>query len=278
MSANRPDPAALEAVIDEVRTALAATGRRPVIIGLCGAQGSGKSTLAEAVVAGCVTSRINAAVLSIDDLYLMRAERERLARAVHPLLLTRGVPGTHDIGLGLDLVAAMSRGQPVWLPRFDKARDDRCPVAEWTLVPGACEVLVLEGWCVGATPQGSAALTTPVNALERLEDADGIWRTYVNTALAGAYQTLFGRIDRLVMLVAPGFEVVQGWRMEQEQALADRIGAVGKVMDAAAVGRFVAHYERLTRHILLETPKRADLALYLDEHRQILSASRGNHM
>jgi D-glycerate 3-kinase len=131
---------------------------------------------------------------------------------------------------------------------------------------GPVDVVLFEGWCVGARPQPAAALTRPVNALERDADPDGRWRTFVNTALAGAYAPLFARIDRLVLLQAPGFEVVAGWRAEQEAKLRAR---TGRGMDEAEIARFVAHYERLTRWILQEMPPRADLVFPLRADRSL---------
>ena len=253
----QPDPAVLAAVkalVDAQR------GPGPLVLGLCGAQGSGKSTLAAAVVEAARAGGLAAATLSLDDLYLTRAERAVLAREVHPLLATRGVPGTHDVALGLDLLARIDAGEPVRLPRFDKATDDRLPEAEWDAAPAPLDLLVFEGWCVGAVAQAGVALVDPVNALEAEEDADARWRRWVNAQLAGAYRRLFARIDRLVLLAAPGFEVVFDWRLEQE-----RCGA--GAMDAAQVARFIQHYERLTRYILSEMPGRADLVIGLDRDR-----------
>ncbi|WP_010160854.1 kinase [Sphingomonas sp. PAMC 26617] len=240
------------------------TAHTPLVVGLCGAQGSGKSTIA----AGMARRFDRTAVLSLDDLYLRRADREALARAVHPLFATRGVPGTHDVTLGLEVLGAVDRGEPVALPRFDKTYDDRAAVAQWPKAPAPCDLLIFEGWCVGATPQDSAALAAPVNGLERDEDSKGDWRTASNAALADAYQSLFARIDALVLLATPDFATVLAWRREQENAL--RVARPGPaVMDDAAVARFVAHYERLTRHILAEMPSRADLVVPLTASRQI---------
>lgn len=237
------------------------------VLGIAGAQGSGKSTLAAAVTQRLADEGMPVALLSLDDLYLSGAARSDLARTVHPLFATRGVPGTHDTGLGFSTIAALERGEAAPLPRFDKARDEPVPRAQWPLAPAHCRVLVLEGWCVGARPQAEAALAEPVNALERDEDAQGIWRRAVNAALAGEYQRLFARIDRLVLLAAPDFDVVARWRGQQEAALQARADAPA-AMDEAAIARFVLHYERITRHMLAEMPARADLLVRLDAERQ----------
>lgn len=252
----------------------AAGGRAtPLVLGICGAQGSGKSTLTGALAAALGARGLRVAPLSIDDLYLGREERARLARTVHPLLATRGVPGTHDVPLGLATFDALAGRDPVALPSFDKSRDDRRPREQWPIAPAPVDVIVLEGWCVGAAPQEDAALATPVNALERDEDPDGAWRRYVNDALRGAYRALFGRIDLLVLLRAPSFEVVHGWRSEQEEKLRRRLLERGesadRLMDAAGIARFIAHYERLTRHILAEMPERADVLFALDASRRM---------
>ncbi|MFC3070098.1 kinase [Phenylobacterium soli] len=253
--------------VERVARPLAATAAearrangRSVVVGICGAQGSGKSTLAMAVKALLAEDGLSAAVLSLDDLYLPRAERARLAHEVHPLLITRGPPGTHDPALGVATLAALARAGPVPLPRFDKAADERRPAADWDVAQGPVDVVLFEGWCVGARPQPQEALAAPVNALERDEDPDGRWRGFVNTALAGAYAPLFARLDRLALLAAPGFETVAAWREEQEAKLRERTGGG---MAPGQIGRFVAHYERLTRWILEEMPPRADAVFRL---------------
>lgn len=243
-------------------------------VGVCGTQASGKSTLC-AVVARLLEERgLKAAVVSIDDLYLTREEREALAHTVHSLLVTRGVPGTHDVGLGMRLLDDLARPGTVRLPRFEKARDTRRPPDEWDAFEGPADVVLFEGWCVGARPQDQAALAQPVNALERDEDPDGAWRAHANAQLAGPYQQLFGRLDRLVMLQALGFETVLDWRREQEGKLRARLAAGGgdlaRTMDEAALVRFIAHYERLTRHILSEMPARADALARLGPARELL--------
>lgn len=256
------DPAIVEA---SWRLIAARLGEGLLVAGICGAQGSGKSTLAKALAERAGAEGIHAAVLSLDDLYLTRAEREELARTVHPLLRTRGVPGTHDVALGLSTIAALERGEPVRLPRFDKGRDDRAPLAEWDQAPAGTRLLIFEGWCLSAVPQPETALAKPLNRLEREEDPAGEWRDYANRALAGHYRPMFARIDALILLAAPDFDVVRDWRREQEQALLD--AGAPAAMDDQALARFIAHYERLTRHILAEMPARADLVAWLRRDR-----------
>ncbi len=254
------------------QTAKGWLGPRPLILGICGSQGSGKSTLARGLIDRL---GVRAATLSLDDLYLCKAARAGLARDIHPLLATRGVPMTHDVALGCAIVDAVRAGQPVRLPRFDKASDEPLPETQWDAIDTPLDLLVFEGWCVGAAAQPAVDLVTPVNDLERAEDPDGIWRRAVNAALAGPYQALFARIDRLVLLAAPGFDVVRGWRTQQEADLRDALAAQGRdralAMTDAQVARFIQHYERITRAILAEMPGRADLALRLGPDRCVIA-------
>ena len=245
-------------------------------VGISGAQGSGKSTLTAALAAQLAQDGVAAATLSLDDLYLGRDERRALAAAVHPLFVTRGPPGTHDVALGLVVLDALARGEPAPLPRFDKAADAPLPRAVWPSAPPGCQVLLLEGWCLGARPESEAALTAPVNPLEAAEDGQGHWRRHANAALAGDYQQLWARIDHLILLAAPGWKVVQGWREQQEAELRAKAGADAPgVMDQAEVARFVQHYERLTRHMLAELPGRADVVVWLGAGREVLGVRVG---
>jgi len=251
---------------------------RMVVMGICGAQGSGKSTLASELAAVLASDGLRCAILSLDDLYLTREDRGALARDIHPLLATRGPPGTHDVTRGLEIVDRLRNGDACWLPRFDKASDDLLPESEWEYVPAGCDVLILEGWCVGARPQSAKALGSPVNALEALEDRDGIWRRFTNAALADTYQELFRRIDHLTFLKAPAFDVILDWRWQQEDEMRRRISAGGasRAMNRDQIARFISHYERITQQLLEEMPARADVTASLgrDRHIQSLNVRR----
>jgi D-glycerate 3-kinase len=258
----------LEVVVSKVRDWLK-DAKKPFVLGICGAQGSGKSTLSEGLARRLEGEGLNVALLSLDDLYLAPEARPVV---VSPLFATRGVPGTHDVVLGKRVFASLKAGQPTRLPRFDKANDRPLAESDWPEIT-APDVIIFEGWCVGARPQSDAELIEPVNDLERMDD--GIWRQAVNEALQGPYATLFNHIDRLILLAAPGFEIVRDWRIEQENALRQRLEAEGrtgaKVMSDEEVARFIQYYERLTRHILQTMPDYADLTLQLDSSRNMKS-------
>ncbi|HXQ09783.1 MAG TPA: kinase [Caulobacteraceae bacterium] len=242
------------------------------VVGLCGPQGSGKTAGARVLRDHLAQAGREAIVLSLDDLYLPLQNRQRLAVEAHPLLKTRGVPGTHDPALGLSLIESMAQPGETIGPRFDKATDDRASPDRWLRVEGPVDVILFEGWCVGARPQDPAALRDPINALERDEDAHGVWRRFVNEALATTYRPLFDRIDMLALLAAPSFDVVLGWRREQEEALRAARGPDAGMSDEA-LATFVEHYERLTRHILTEMPPRAAVVARLGPAREVLDVA-----
>ena len=256
--------ATLDAVLERLHL------RRPFLAGLSGLQGSGKSTLARQLVAAANARGVRSEALSLDDFYLGRRARMRLAREVHPLLATRGVPGTHEPDLLartlVELATASSR-RPARIPRFDKGRDTRVAPSHWRCVAKPPHLIVLEGWCVGVPAQSSTALRPALNALERNADRDGRWRRWVNARLAGDYAKLWARLDALILLEAPGFATAARWRDEQERPL--RVRGATHAMDAAALRDFLMHYERLSRHALRELPARADVRIRLRDDRTL---------
>lgn len=238
----------------------------PLVLGVAGAQGSGKTTLAAQLERTLAAAGATVAACSLDDFYLSRARRAELAAAVHPLLATRGVPGTHDIARLEAVIQALGRPGTVTLPRFDKAADDPLPPAQWRRVQAPVDVLVLEGWCLGAEPEDPGTLQQPVNALEAEEDAAGRWRCHVNDALAGPYAALWRRLHGLIFLQVPDLEAVLRWRTEQEQALPP-----SRRMNDAQLRRFIAHYERVTRGVLRTLPQRAEWVVGLNADHGVAS-------
>lgn len=249
--------------------------RRTQVVGVCGAQGSGKSTLCRLLGAVLEQSFDEPAVaLSIDDIYETRERRAELAAQAHPLFATRGVPGTHDVALGLDVVGrliSLGEDQAVRLPVFDKATDTRLAPDRWRCQSGPVATVLFEGWCVGAVPENEAALIDPINILEREEDRDGVWRRTVNESLRGDYQRLFALIDVLILLRVDSMRRVFEWRRLQEHKLKAKMARSGadagelKIMSDAEVDRFIMHYERITRHMFEEMPDRADIVFFLDQ-------------
>ena len=269
------------------------------VYGIAGLQGTGKSTLAAQMATLAKMRGLSVVVLSIDDFYLGRRERLHLGRSIHPLLATRGPPGTHDVALACATIDALKRGQsevsclmatlkadsgcarshaapllPTALPRFDKIADRRLPPSRWKLVTRVPDLIVFEGWFLKVPPEDAGMLREPLNALERDADPHGIWRAYCNRALAD-YAPLWDRIDRLLFLQGPGFEVVPNWRWQQEvtlQAAHPRRSA----MLRENVERFVLFFERISRHALRTLPIIADRTIRIDAARKPEKAKNGS--
>ena len=247
-------------------------------VGISGAQGTGKTTLGKLLVTLLSAREFRVANFSIDDFYLTQSERNQLAESQHPLLATRGVPGTHDISLLMtkfEELKNLKAEQVCELPRFNKAIDDRCGTEDWQKLIGPIDAVILEGWFVGAPPQATRDIELPINALEKTEDADGSWRKYANYQLADQYQSAFDQLDLLIMLKAPSFKQVSEWRSLQEEKL-KKIGPIDSpgIMDEEQLARFIQHYERLTRHCLEYLPVKADVLFDLDTDHRIAGVYR----
>ena len=244
---------------------------RPPLIAVVGAQGCGKTTLARAAA-----ERFGAAQISIDDVYLTRAEREVLGREVHPLFVHRGPPGTHDLSLLqnlIDRLSAAGPGDETLVPDFDKRGDDRWPVERWRRFTGRPSAILIDAWCLGCAAEDAAALAEPVNALEREQDPDGRWREAVNGFVAGPYAGFAARFDAVLFLRAPGFEVVHDWRCQQE---ADLLGVAPDDLpqdERRRLAGFIEYFERITRR-MLAGGVRADVTVQLDRNRQPLTIAR----
>ena len=243
-----------------------------LVVGVNGCQGSGKSTLVEFLSLVLTHQyQLSCVCLSLDDFYFNQSKRQQLANDIHPLLATRGVPGTHDLVLAKNTITDLLNGTATLVPRFDKANDNPFPRSQWPKIENQVDVILLEGWCLAVQPQAEQALKTPVNQLEAQQDTHGIWRRYVNRALED-YQGLHQHIDFLMMLEAPSFDCVYRWRQQQERQLARSVAADNKgVMNDAQVKAFIAYFERLTRHSLASLPPLCDVCFQLDEQRQVIT-------
>ncbi len=246
---------------------------RPLVVGVSGSQGSGKTTFCR--FAQILLERLfgyRVCGLSIDDLYLGIEDRRRLASEVHPLFATRGVPGTHDVPLALDLLRRLRDPETtgeICIPAFDKAIDDRLPENRWPVCSTPVDVIIFEGWCVAAQAQTEDALKSPLNGLEAEEDPDASWRRRVNDALRGPYAELFAEIDLLVFLAVPGWDAARQWRGLQEAKLARSRPDSPALMDEQALERFLMFYERITRHALETLSEQADVVCRIDDSHRI---------
>lgn len=261
------------ALLGEIADSRMQALKRPVRIGVSGGQGSGKTTLCRAFAA----SRVRVAHFSMDDVYLPTPERKALADKISPLLKTRGPAGTHDLALAKRVIAQLAGARArdvISLPRYDKLADKPVKPELWPTFQGTPNVILVDGWCLGATAQTPAALQDPVNALEANEDAEGRWRGHVNAQLEGPYAEWFTGFDAILALDAPNWEVIPRWRAEQEAQLRALAPDALPPEVKTNLARFVLFYERITRH-MLAGGRRADWAVKLDENRAPIDISEG---
>lgn len=222
----------------------------PVILGMSGSQGSGKSTLSALLKLGLEELHgKRVAVLSLDDFYLPLAHRQALAERIHPLCVTRGVPGTHEVSLLLRTISRLliAGGDDVnrW-PRFDKLADERAPQDKDHTFTGRPDLIVIEGWCVGLQADRVPAWSGPMNALEAEADPDGRWLAWSMQCLRDDYAVLWQLLDVLVGIRLPDIECVIASRLLQEEGLVAQGEPAKRGMCKSKVTRFVQHYERLT--------------------------------
>lgn len=245
----------------------------PLVIGINGSQGSGKSTLSK-ILSQLLEKgfKKKVAIISIDDLYKTRQQRHEMSENIHPLFQTRGVPGTHDVQLGISIISKLIKQDfPVQIPLFNKVIDDREPEKNWLSIDHKIDIILFEGWCIGAKPQPPTLLTQSINDLEKNKDSDLVWRTFINEQLEKDYQDLFSLIDKLIMLKIPSFNNVLEWRELQENKLKNNSEGIesNHTMSAQELRQFIMHFERITRHSLNEMPDRADVVIEIDNQHQI---------
>ena len=149
----------------------AAAGQK--ILGLCAPPGSGKSWLASQL-----QIRLSLASLSLDDLYWPQPQLQQYQR---------GLPGSHDLPLLKQVLADFRQHGKAMAPCFVKGlaagagdRQGQRPLVG--------DLLLLEGWCVGA--RGVPTLQP--------------------------YQPLWQQLDGLLLLRPPSYGRVTRWRLQAE--------------------------------------------------------------
>jgi len=253
-----------------------ASKRKPYVVGLAGGQGTGKTTISSILSIILIKYfKLNVFVISIDDFYKTRKERFLLSKKVHSSLLTRGAPGTHDTNIMLDFFkkAKSKKFKPLKLPKFNKAIDDRYKKKLWYSIKKRPDIIIFEGWCVGAKAEKNNTLNKAINFLEKIDDKKLIWRKFVNQQLKLKYKKLYGQLNCLLFLKANNFGLLQKWRMMQEKKLwfKNKKSTNNKVMSKKNVIKFMQTYQRITQNMLKYTPNYASIILNLNSNHQIKS-------
>ena len=247
--------------------------KKTKVIGLTGGQGTGKSTISNILkIILKEAYSLDTVTFSIDDFYKTLHERKKMSKKINSLFLTRGVPGTHDTKMLLQCLKNLksNKFKKFNIPKFDKSIDDRSSKSEWFKVKKKPNIVIFEGWCVGAIAQKNKDLNLSINKLEKQMDNKKIWRQKVNSELKNNYKKIFNLIDKLIFLKVPSFKYVFKWRLLQEKKL--RISSkVNKTMTDKQVKNFVMYYERITKHMLKTLPKKSDITVSIDESHRLKS-------
>ena len=251
--------------------------KKPYFVGLAGGQGTGKTTTSSLVkIILSKYFKLDVFRISIDDFYKTRKERISLSKRVHPMLLTRGVPGTHDINMMLNFFkkSKSKKFKRLKLPIFNKATDDRFSKKHWYDLKKKPDVIIFEGWCVGAKSEKNNTLKKTINSMEKTKDQKQIWRKYVNDQLKSKYKKLYSQLDCLIYLKAKDFSLLQKWRLKQERKLwvKSKKNLNTKIMSKDNVLTFMQTYQRVTQNMFKYTPKYASVIINLNSNHQIKSA------
>ena len=251
--------------------------KKPYFVGLAGGQGTGKTTTSSLIkIILSKYFKLNVFRISIDDFYKTRKERISLSKRVHPMLLTRGVPGTHDINMMLNFFkkSKSKKFNRLKLPTFNKAIDDRFNKKRWYDLKKRPDVIIFEGWCVGAKPETNNTLKKTINSMEKIKDQKQIWRKYVNDQLKTKYRKLYSQLNCLIYLKAKNFSLLQKWRLKQERKLwiKSKKSLNTKIMSRDDVLTFMQSYQRVTQNMFKYMPKYASIIINLNSNHQIKSA------
>ena len=254
-----------------------ADNKKPYFVGLAGGQGTGKTTISSIIkIILEKYFKLKVFKISIDDFYKTRKERIALSKKVHPMLLTRGVPGTHDINMMLDFFkkSKARKFKNMKLPNFNKAIDDRFPKNKWNTINKRPDVIIFEGWCVGARAETNKTLKKSINSMEKANDHKLVWRKYVNQQLKTKYKKLYSQLNCMIYLKAKNFSLLQKWRLKQEHKLWLKTKKKGghKIMSKGDVINFMQTYQRITQNMFKNMPKYASIILNLNSNHQIKTA------
>jgi D-glycerate 3-kinase len=254
-----------------------ANKKKPYFVGLAGGQGTGKTTTSSLLKIILIKFfKLKVFRISIDDFYKTRKERGNLSKRVHPMLMTRGVPGTHDINMMLSFFKKVKsrKFKSLKLPTFNKAIDDRFNKKYWYNLKDKPDVIIFEGWCVGAKSEKNNTLKKTINSMEKFKDQKKIWRKYVNYQLKSGYKKLYSQLNCLIYLKAQNFSLLQKWRLKQERKLwlNSKRKSNLKIMSKEDVLSFMQTYQRITQNMFKYMPQYASIILNLNTNHQIKSA------
>ena len=235
-----------------------------------GSQGIGKSSFLN-IISKTIEKFYDKKILllSLDNYYLSKKQRLLLSKKIHHLLMTRGVPGTHDIEKLVKNIKKFNQNKyPITIPLFDKLTDD---ISKPNItIKTKCDILFLEGWCCGSSEIPKKFLYRNINNLEKINDPKNQWRNFYNKKLKIEYKKLFKLFDELIFLKTSSFNNVYKWRLKQEKTNQSK-NKKSKRMSANEIKVFVQHYEKITKWMMKDLNKKAAIVIKFEKNHQISS-------
>ncbi len=235
-----------------------------------GSQGIGKSSFIN-IISKTIEKFYDKKILflSLDNYYLSKKQRLVLSKEKHNLLMTRGVPGTHNIEKLLKNIKKFDQGKyPITIPLFDKLIDDQSKSKK--IIKTKCDILFLEGWCCGSKEIPKKILYKNINNLEKIDDPKNQWRNFYNHKLKTEYKKLFKLFDELIFLKTSSFDNVYKWRLKQEKTNKSK-NRKSKKMSANEIKVFVQHYEKITKWMMKDLNKKAEIVIKFEKNHKISS-------
>lgn len=252
---------------------------QPLLVGVSGCQGSGRRLFALAlqlILRDAFKAR--SCVLSLSDFSRGLKDRQQIARSIHPLLIYRDLPGTHDLALlqsTLDGLCSQDCS-PIKLPVFDRTRDALLPESQWTRFASGPELILFEGWCLGARAQQDTELQSPLNEMEKNEDDNATWRKFVNQQLLVEYAPVFSRLETQIFLKAPDWQSAYDWHVREILTTEAKASQTASSETQKSVRLSVCPYQRLTEAMLRDMPQHTAIILELNAAKQFAGLALNN--
>ena len=233
---------------------------------ISGVHGIGKSTLLKVLERNIeIFYNKKILTLSLDDYYLSKIKRKKLSKKIHPLFITRGVPGTHNIAELRKTIKSFDKNNfPLNLPIFNKIKDDVSKKNR--KIKCKKDILLLEGWCCGSPPLTKNYLYKNINNLEKIKDKKLIWRQYYNELLNNDYKKIFECFDKIIFLKAPSFKYILNWRSRQEKMMKLKNQ---KIMEKKEIKEFISHFEKITKWMMKTLTYKADMVIHINNIQKI---------
>ena len=239
---------------------------------ISGSQGCGKTTLLKLIKNNFKNFyNIDPLCISLDDYYLTKKQRNDLSKRIHPLLETRGVPGTHATEKITKTIQLFDKKKyPIKIPKFDKLNDDRLPFSQ--IITSKKNMIFLEGWCCGCPPLSNSFLQKNLNNIEKT-DSEYIWRKYYNKKQKKEYRLIFKHFEYLIYFKIPSFDCVLKWRIKQEKRLKLNKKKNINYMNKIEIKDFISYYEKITKWMMKNTLSKSDLTIKINKNQKIQSIS-----